>query len=96
MDNERPKHNYDKLIEESVGIYKWYWINFKRLHPERGIQKDPVDNAEVIPYDYNKKIKLPELECLRCGSKWISRKKKKPVQCPKCKSPYWNEERKKA
>jgi len=35
--------------------------------------------------------------CLRCGYNWLSRSlSKKPVQCPKCKSRYWDEERKKA
>lgn len=34
-------------------------------------------------------VKLPELECLRCGHKWTPRKSVVTV-CPKCKSPYWN------
>jgi predicted Zn-ribbon and HTH transcriptional regulator len=37
--------------------------------------------------------KPQQLECKRCGRKWIPRSKKKPVQCPKCKSPYWNKKR---
>jgi DNA-directed RNA polymerase subunit RPC12/RpoP len=37
-------------------------------------------------------------ECLRCGHKWFPRihPSREPVQCPKCKSPYWNKERVKA
>jgi primosomal protein N' len=33
------------------------------------------------------------LECKRCGNKWEPRIKKSPKQCPKCKSPYWNQKR---
>jgi hypothetical protein len=33
--------------------------------------------------------------CKRCDYTWTPRKKQKPVQCPKCKSPYWNKEKKK-
>jgi Zn finger protein HypA/HybF involved in hydrogenase expression len=35
------------------------------------------------------KIKLPILECKRCGKKWIP-KKEDVRQCPKCKSAYWD------
>jgi len=29
--------------------------------------------------------------CERCKHKWVPREaKKKPVVCPKCKSPYWD------
>jgi predicted Zn-ribbon and HTH transcriptional regulator len=31
--------------------------------------------------------------CKRCGHEWAS-KQIKPIICPKCKSPYWNKERK--
>ena len=33
--------------------------------------------------------------CKRCNYTWTPRRKQKPVQCPECKSPYWNKERKK-
>ena len=39
------------------------------------------------------KPKPKQLSCKRCGATWIPRKKKPPVQCPKCKSPYWNRKR---
>ena len=38
-------------------------------------------------------IKLPELKCKRCGYEWIPRKEK-VKNCPYCKSPFWNEEKK--
>jgi predicted Zn-ribbon and HTH transcriptional regulator len=31
--------------------------------------------------------------CKRCGWEWASRKER-PVICPKCKTPYWDKERK--
>ena len=39
------------------------------------------------------KIKLPNLECKRCGAKWHPRKTD-VRQCPYCKSAYWDTERK--
>ena len=36
-----------------------------------------------------------QLECLRCGSKWLRRKLEDPVECPRCKSRYWNKPRRK-
>jgi hypothetical protein len=28
--------------------------------------------------------------CLRCGHRWIRRQDAKPVQCPRCRSAYWD------
>ena len=39
-----------------------------------------------------KKVKLPELECKRCGHAWTPRKPEVAL-CPACKSPYWDRER---
>lgn len=36
------------------------------------------------------KMKLMRFECLRCGHSWIPREERKPLVCPKCKSPYWD------
>jgi len=38
-------------------------------------------------------IKLHRLLCRRCLKKWIPRREQFPVQCPGCKSKYWQEER---
>lgn len=35
-----------------------------------------------------------DCECKRCGYKWKPRIETEPKQCPHCKSPYWNKERK--
>ena len=33
------------------------------------------------------------LQCLRCGHEWNTRTERKPVQCPRCKSPAWDRNR---
>jgi len=33
------------------------------------------------------------LDCKRCGHKWLPRQKEIRI-CPKCKSPYWDKEKK--
>lgn len=38
-------------------------------------------------------MKLPVLDCKRCLHKWIPRKSE-TIVCPKCHSPYWNQEKK--
>jgi len=46
------------------------------------------------------RVSLEGYKCERCGHIWIPRKyqikdkKKEPIICPKCKSPYWNIPRK--
>lgn len=41
-------------------------------------------------------IKLNGFYCERCNHKWVPRNGKRPIVCPKCKSPYWDTPRKKA
>ncbi|KKK90963.1 hypothetical protein LCGC14_2717700, partial [marine sediment metagenome] len=38
-------------------------------------------------------MKLTRLTCNRCGYEWIPRSDKRPKNCPKCASPYWDKER---
>ena len=33
---------------------------------------------------------VEERSCKRCGGVWVPRKPEPPVQCPKCRSPYWD------
>ena len=42
-------------------------------------------------------MELPILKCKRCGHKWYPRTTNLPKVCSnlKCKSPYWNKERRK-
>lgn len=39
-------------------------------------------------------IKLTTLKCTRCTHTWFPRSTERPTICPKCKSPYWDRERK--
>jgi len=41
------------------------------------------------------KITILRCTCERCEHEWITRSKETPKVCPKCKSPYWNNPRKK-
>ena len=38
------------------------------------------------------KVEIKEIVCKRCGHKWIPRKTEVRI-CAKCKSPYWDKER---
>jgi len=52
-------------------------------------------NASEINVDAQtlNKMEIPKFKCKRCGHAWPP-KISEPVCCPKCKSPYWNKERK--
>ncbi|MBI4116831.1 hypothetical protein HY449_03750 [Candidatus Pacearchaeota archaeon] len=39
-------------------------------------------------------VMLKGFICERCKHKWFPRNDKIPLVCPKCKSPYWNKQRK--
>jgi len=43
--------------------------------------------------DNSGRFKLPTLNCVRCGHTWPPRTQNLPKVCPKCKSPYWNTEK---
>lgn len=38
-------------------------------------------------------LKIPTLNCERCGHGWIPRSATLPRVCPKCNSPYWDKKR---
>jgi len=38
-------------------------------------------------------MKLKQNKCKRCGHEWVQRILTKPVLCPRCKSPGWDNER---
>jgi hypothetical protein len=70
-----------------------YWKYSTDGTIETNCPKEVIDKPQPKHYDYVK-MTLPERECKRCGAKWTPRKNKPPVQCPKCKSPYWNRPKK--
>ena len=39
------------------------------------------------------KITVDGWRCSRCGHEWVPRNEAPPRVCPKCKSPYWDRER---
>ncbi len=92
-ENKHPKLDYDKLIAESDGLYREWWLLWKRIHPEWGLvlEKEIEPPCSKVP----PKIPSKQLSCKRCDRTWTPRRKEPPVQCPECKSPYWNRERKK-
>jgi predicted Zn-ribbon and HTH transcriptional regulator len=36
---------------------------------------------------------IEKLKCNRCKHEWYPRSESIPLECPKCKSPYWNKPR---
>jgi len=41
------------------------------------------------------KVTIEKMKCLRCGHTWINRKKEEEIRiCPRCKSPYFDKEKK--
>ena len=42
------------------------------------------------------KIEVDGFRCARCGHEWVPRKSETPRVCPKCKSPFWDRERRMA
>jgi len=52
--------------------------------------------SNIISKSYNmakKVVRMLECTCEKCGHSWTSRIKD-PKLCPKCKTAYWNEDRK--
>lgn len=84
---DREPIDIDKLIRESGYPFRDFWITVKQNHPELCKPVLPVDEPEI-----NMK---PQLQCLRCNATWTQKGEKLPIQCPKCRSAYWNKERQK-
>lgn len=67
--------------------------------------KNTLDNQLFLRYSLKEmsmqKVSVWQFTCERCEESWIPRdaesdEPKKPMTCPKCKSPYWNTPRKNA
>ena len=85
----------EEAIAKGEGVYKDYWIAFKSRHPEfYEVEGAPPYSVSHLPLDIlppsKPKVVLKPLVCKRCDRSWIPRNEKLPVQCSKCKSPYWN------
>lgn len=67
--------------------------HFREILNILAIDKDADISYDDLIYDNMDVIK--ELTCKRCGHRWMPRKIELPTQCPRCKSYYWNKDRKK-
>ncbi len=38
-------------------------------------------------------VKVAAYKCERCGHIWVPKTDRRPIICPKCKSPYWDRAR---
>jgi rubrerythrin len=104
MDNDDVERELDEL-EKRMAHYKIkrepealiYWryykdgrveTNFTPSDKPKITQETPLDEQVIEP-------PKPRWQssCKRCGYTWMRRAYKLPIQCPKCKSPYWNRKR---
>jgi hypothetical protein len=60
-------YDYDTLIEESDGLYRDWWIMWKRLHPEWALIPEK-ELVVISPPQPKPTFKL--LTCKRCNSSW--------------------------
>ena len=74
------------------------WRTLKKLGISPGLLSQIDENllrvtitnsfhTTIIKGRESKKV---EWHCERCNYKWINRKLQKPMQCPKCKTVWWN------
>lgn len=80
---------YDHYTDGTVTVYCPYLNEPPRIIKGPGLKLVEEPSLEELPPEVPKPTYKP-LFCKRCGATWTPRKKQKPVQCPKCKSPYWN------
>jgi len=98
MDEEdKPKSMWQATQEFMFeGPNRDYWLALFRAR-KLGcleVQEEPKKPVEIIPPPSKPKVILKPLVCKRCGSTWTPRSETPPTQCPKCRSPYWNREKK--
>lgn len=73
---------YMEPIEED-GKFRYYNCGCGSTH-----QLNKFDNT------WRDVVLLPKRKCKRCDHEWFLKKPVEPLVCPKCKSPYWNKEKK--
>ena len=54
-----------------------------------------IDKLLLIYYYKGTMKNIKIYTCKRCSHMWANRKNQKPRVCPKCKSPYWDTDRRK-
>jgi predicted Zn-ribbon and HTH transcriptional regulator len=105
LENERKPLSYEELMalvkksKEPKPFASWIYYNdgtvWTNAYTE-GLELKKTEETwkEEEPSQPSKPVPI-QLTCKRCGRSWNQRGKRKPMQCPKCKSPYWNKKRKK-
>jgi predicted Zn-ribbon and HTH transcriptional regulator len=75
---------------------KWKSKNTNKVKQFYSTTKQTRTRKYIYTEEYRgyMELELPPLNCKRCGHEWYPARPKLPKVCPKCKSPYWNKERK--
>jgi len=94
---------WDSQKKISVPLHRWVWeqSNGRSLsavevihHKNRNRGDNKVPNLALMDrYSHNGFFSRGGLNCKRCGHSWYPKQSEIRI-CPKCKSPYWDKERK--
>jgi ssDNA-binding Zn-finger/Zn-ribbon topoisomerase 1 len=92
-EEDKPKTMYEATQQFMYGGKNSYWrAKYPELieqYKQKEISEKPVD----IPPLPKPKAVFQKLSFKRCNRTWIPRSNQPPIQCPKCRSPYWNRNR---
>ena len=69
---------YRSQDDEGVGGQKALFATWGNFDPNW-----EIDNKLEV-------VVLPTFSCKRCEYRWHAKADKKPITCPKCRSPYWD------
>ena len=93
---------WDTVNKKSVALHRWVWEQsngrslspIEVVHHKNRIKGDdrPSNLALMDRYSHNGSFKNSPI-CKRCGHRWYPHQPEVTI-CPKCKSPYWNKEKK--
>jgi hypothetical protein len=102
MDNDDVERELDEL-EKRMARYKIkrepealiYWRYYKDGTVETNAtpSHQPIRTKQEPLLEPPSTVEVRKLSCQRRSYSWTPRKKRNPIQCPKCKSPYWNRKR---
>ncbi len=102
------KHILENFSRHEIQVWKERFPELfqkyeEKHHPERVAELPPPSKPKLkkhqkpIEITSSPKLKVvpKQLTCKRCNHIWTPRHEQPPIQCPKCKSPYWNRDREK-
>lgn len=103
-DSNKYVYIWDSERKVTVQLHRWVWMkaNGRELGPHEIVHhnnQNPGDNrlcnlTMMSKYDHARFDHDYSVVCKKCGHKWVP-KLFKPRICPVCKSPHWNEDKKK-